>query len=68
VASKFIIFVLRPLERLAMSLVSPQCCNEQRRGKRTHVEIVSRKRGDILAAIKLRKNFEPRGFSSALFA
>ena len=70
----FIIFVLRPLERLAITLVSPQycnkqrLCNEQRRGKRTHVEIVSRKRGDILAAIKLRKNFEPRGFSSALFA
>lgn len=51
----FIIYVLRPLERLAITLVSPQCCNEQRRGKRTHVEIVSRKRGDILAAIKLRK-------------
>lgn len=58
----FIIYVSRPLERLAITLVSPQCCNEQRRGKRTHVEIVSRKRGDILAAIKLRRNFKPRGF------
>lgn len=43
-------------------------CNEQRRRERTHVEIVSRKRGDILAAIAFRKNFKPRGISSALFA
>jgi hypothetical protein len=64
----FTVYVLRPLKRLAIALVSPQFCNEQRRGKRTHIEIVSRKRGDILAAIVFRKNFKPRGISSALFA
>jgi hypothetical protein len=62
----FTVYVLRPLKRLAIALVSPQFCNEQRRGKRTHIEIVSRKRGDILAAIKLGKNFKRADFVSTL--
>jgi hypothetical protein len=54
----FIIYVLRPLKRLAIALASPQSCNEQRREERTHAQIVSRKRGDILAAIKLPQKFQ----------
>lgn len=46
----------------------PSSGNEQRREKRTHVEIVSRKGGDILAAIKLSQKFQATRISSALFA